>query len=727
MMFQQGARGIQLAALTALVIASDPASVMAENGRINARLEAEYLYSDIENKDENTGEKTDSDLSRLKQKYDIELQKELFPFLEFRTGGLFEWITVSTTTEQLDPTLPEKQSSDERTSRLFAELNLNNPLYTASTSYRRRFFEFDPRFFEKTEIDREEFIGLFRWQPVGFPTFDLDIGKIRIWDEADTVDRDDDRIFFKTRYAYKDVSTDYTYTRNDSKEKIEDTGSLTQIHNGGARYTSDFFDKRVELSAAARLNYQILEPHGGGVIDRPTSPGGAQFFSADDPGTFAPLGTYTPVGPGDPLTTINIGRNGEDHEVSVGLAFGLPTELNKVYILPLVDPNDATPAEIASMPNGYVWRVFWSDDQENWTELAVVGDRYTVIDNRFEITFARVDGARFIKVVTTPQTDAPGEIRTSEIRAFTTLAVSPGMKIEDLDQNFNLGLRWLVSEKTEASYEGSFRYRDAKAFDTTRETLTNSVSVTHDFRPNIFGTARVLRTDDKATGRNDLVHHSYSTSLRVDYFETLNQTLIYSGFHDDAGDGTTYSNSIFLRTNADLYEGWNSNADLGFTARRPIEGGDLTSSALRISTDIDPNSKLNFVLDYRFSWNTQTGESSWIDQNARFQGFWVPVQTLTLFAAVGLRDRGREDDGLQVAQDYSVNWSPFPDGLLRFSLSYNRNVDLRNNTTSALSPQIDWEVTRNTLLTLRFNLGTVETDAETRDVKNVRLTLRTFY
>jgi hypothetical protein len=213
----------------------------------------------------------------------------------------------------------------------------------------------------------------------------------------------------------------------------------------------------------------------------------------------------------------------------------------------------------------------------------------------------------------------------------------------------------------------------------------------------------------------------------VDYFETLNQTLIYSGFHDDAGDGTTYSNSIFLRTNADLYEGWNSNADLGFTARRPIEGGDLTSSALRISTDIDPNSKLNFVLDYRFSWNTQTGESSWIDQNARFQGFWVPVQTLTLFAAVGLRDRGREDDGLQVAQDYSVNWSPFPDGLLRFSLSYNRNVDLRSNTTSALSPQIDWEVTRNTLLTLRFNLGTVETDAETRDVKNVRLTLRTFY
>jgi hypothetical protein len=353
--------------------------------------------------------------------------------------------------------------------------------------------------------------------------------------------------------------------------------------------------------------------------------------------------------------------------------------------------------------------------------------RYTVIENRFEITFTRVNGARFIKVVTDPQPDAPGEIRTFEIRAFTTLAVSPGMKLEDFDQNFNLGLRWIISENTEASYEGLFRYRDAKAFDITRKTLTNSIALRHYFRPNVIGNARFLRTDDQVTSRDDLVHYSYTTSLRVDYFETLNQTLIYSGFHDDAGDGTNYSNSIFLRTNADLYEGWSSNLDLGFTARHPIEGGDLTSSTFRISTDIDPNPKLNFALDYRFSWNTKTGESSWLDQNARFQGFWVPVRTLTLFAAVGLRDRGREEDGLQVAQDYSVNWSPFPDGLLRFSLSYNRTVDLRSNTTSALSPQIDWEVTRNSLLTLRFNLGTVETDDATREVKNVRLTLRTFY
>jgi hypothetical protein len=396
----------------------------------------------------------------------------------------------------------------------------------------------------------------------------------------------------------------------------------------------------------------------------------------------------------------------------------------------LVDPDDpllASPAEIASVADDYVWTVFWSDDQENWIELDVLQATYTVIDNRFEITFDRVDAARFIKVVTDPQPDAPGEIRTAVIRAFTTLFVSAGEEIEDIEQNVNLGLRWLISDKTEASYQGFFRYRDSKPFDITRKALTNSISLTHAFNPIFYASARVLRTDGTETNRKDVTHHSYSASLEADYLETLHQSLIYSGTHDEGEPGETYVNSVLLRTNADLYEGWSSDLDLGFSSKRPIEGGTINTSSLRVSTDVDPNPTLKFVIDYRFAWNTETGEPSWLDQNARFQGFWVPLRTLSFFAAVRLRHNERDRDGLRVAQDYSVNWAPFPDGLLRFSLSYNRTVDTRSNTTSALSPQIDWQVTRTSLLTLRFNLGTVETDQDTRDVKNIRLTFRTFY
>jgi hypothetical protein len=726
MMPLQATRRIQFVSVVALVIASAPAGVMAQSGRINLRADLEYQFADIETTDNDTDETINSEFSRFKQKYDVDLQKELFPFLEFRAGGVFEFIDVSNVTDETSRQIPRKTSSHERTRWLFAELNLDNPLYAAGAAYRRRHFEFDPRFLPKSEVSREEFAGLFSWRPVGLPLIDLDVESTRIWDEDDTVDREIDRVVLKTRYDYQDLVTDYTYTRNDTDEKIVGEGSLIQIHNVGASYASDFLDDRLHLNSAARFNYQNLDPRGDQEVEKPTSPVGLAFFYTDDDDP----DTLTPVNPGDPLTTINIGRNGPFNPVSVGLAFGFPTEVNRVHILPLVDPDDpslASPAEIASVADDYVWTVFWSDDQLNWIELDVVRAVYTAIDNRFEITFERVDAARFIKVVTNPQPDAPGEIRTSVIRAFTTLSVPPGEDVEDLDTTVNLGLRWAVSDQTQVGYESLFRYQDSKPFDLTKKTFTNSVNLQHIFNPIFLANARVLRTDGTETLKKDTTHHSYSASLEADYFETLHQSLVYSGVHDEVQLGTSYTNSIFLRTVADLYEGWSSNLDLGFSAKSPVEGANINTSTVSVSMDVDPNRRLKLLADYRFAWNTQSGEPSWIDHNARFQGFWVPLRTLSLFAAVRLRYRERERRGLEVAQDYSVNWSPFPDGLLRFSVGYNRNVDTNSNTTSALSPQIDWQVTRTSLLTLRFNLATVETDQNERDVKNFRLTFRTFY
>jgi hypothetical protein len=142
---------------------------------------------------------------------------------------------------------------------------------------------------------------------------------------------------------------------------------------------------------------------------------------------------------------------------------------------------------------------------------------------------------------------------------------------------------------------------------------------------------------------------------------------------------------------------------------------------------------LGFALDYRVSYNTESGarsgsfDSNGFDHNARFQGFWVPLRTLSFFAGVSLRKEAREMEGLQVDQNYSLNWAPFPDGLLEFSLGYNYSVDTRNNESSTLSPQIDWQVTRTTFLTARLNVGSFETENRTNDVMNIRVNLRTHY
>ena len=148
---------------------------------------------------------------------------------------------------------------------------------------------------------------------------------------------------------------------------------------------------------------------------------------------------------------------------------------------------------------------------------------------------------------------------------------------------------------------------------------------------------------------------------------------------------------------------------------------------MRISTDVDPNPRLNFAFDYLLSYNTETGRSSSWDHTGRFQGFWVPLRTLSFFASLGLRYKEREAEGLELDQNYSVNWAPFPDGLLNLSLAYNHTIDTRDNESRIFSSQIDWQLTRTTLLTVRYNVGTIENDRVTNDVQNVRATFRTYY
>jgi hypothetical protein len=700
-----------------------PATVLAAGGQLSVTADLEYLYGNVTTESKDTPEKIETEISRLKQEYDVELQKEIFPYLNLNAGGLFELIDSETITEGIDA------ESEERARWLFVELNLDNPLYRAGTAYRQREFESGQIGSSKTEIYRKEFAGLFRWRPVGLPVLDLDYSRVRAWDDAGTRDSVRSRLLVKGRYDYKNILADLSYTRDDDDQEIRDSGSLTQSLNGNVNYTTRFYEDRILMTSSARLSYQGLEPLGGGVFEKATDPRGSAFYLSDD----SVLSSFTPVDSNNPLTTINIGKQVSlAVDVGLGLDFGLfPTDVDTLHLLPLIDPEDpllATPGEIAAVAGSYTWTVFSSDDTNDWGVGVVATSHYDAFDNRFEISFPRVDGTRYIKVVTTTQPNlTQGEIRFSGIRAFTTIPVSPGMKVEDFDQTYNLGFQWPISDATTASYDGFFRITDAEPFDNRRTTLTNSFSFRHSFSPKLFTNARLLRTDTTETDRDDTVHHSYTASLTVDHLDTLRQTLIYSGNHDKLGDATSYSNALYLRTKADLYEGWSANADLGFSRKHFIDGDKVTTATHRISTNLDPSPEWRFALNYLLSWNTQTGQPSGFDHVGRIQSFWVPWRTLSFFAGVSFRKKRLETGNLNVSQDFSANWAIFPDGLLNFSLAYNRSVDTRDNETQSLSPQIDWQLSRTIFLNVRFNIGKSETETQKSDVMNIRATLRASY
>ena len=176
--------------------AQAPAIELAEGAQLTIQSDLEYIGSDIETEDRRTGEKTDSEFSFFRQTYNMELQKELFPYLSFRGGGHLELIDSSNDTEG------EKTGFEEKTDRLFAELDWQNPLYTASGAYRRRNFKFDPRDASSTTFHREEYSGLWHWRPVGLPSLDVDYNRFHSWDDDDTRDSVTKLLVAKSRYNY---------------------------------------------------------------------------------------------------------------------------------------------------------------------------------------------------------------------------------------------------------------------------------------------------------------------------------------------------------------------------------------------------------------------------------------------------------------------------------------------------------------------------------------------
>jgi hypothetical protein len=714
-----GLRSWMVAALLSAT-ALAPATAWAQGGQIRVQTDLEYILSSVDRKDKASSLTSHTDFSYFKQKYDIQLQKDLFPYLSIRGGGLFELIDSTTKTDGF------KSGFDQTATRYFAQLDLNNPVYKAGTAYRRRKFVFDPLGISSTTLNRDEISGLWKWSPVGLPSIDLDFSRFHTWDDENTRDQEVDLLVVKTRYDYQEFASDYTYTRSDQDEAFLDNGSLTQIHNGGLRYSTDFFRDRLEVTGAARLNYDTLEPTGSGDIQQPTSSPGAEFYLLDD----SDPSTLTVVNAANPLTNVNIGRDGPMNDVAVGLDFGPPTEVDTVYILPLEDqtrPELATPADIAAIAGSFVWRAFISDDQLNWREQTVTSAFYSAFDNRFEISFSPDADAPFVKIVTTPLFNATKRIEIAELRAFTTIPGSPGLNLETFTQTYNLGLRWAATANTTAAYEGFVRVREADPFNRNKTTLTNGVSLQHDFTPRLYGDLRVLRTDTMDSARPDGARHTYSASLTADYLPTLNQTLVYSGNYDQEGDLSGYANSILLRTNADLYRDWSLNLDLGYAARAPLRGEEGTSTSLRLSTNIAPNSKMYGTVDYLVTYLTRSDGPSGFDHNGRFQVFWVPIPSLSLFASVALRDDTRDQEGLRVAQDYSINWAPFPDGLLTFNLAYNETIDTQGNELRVLTPKIELQITRRSLLTVSFDWGTIESEADKSDLNVLRVDFRSYF
>ncbi len=691
---------------------------------ISAAAKLEYAETSLQRKNLATNVESETDSSRFRQLYTINLYKEFFPFLGFKAGGLFEAIDATSTTDRIS------RGFKETVLNPFVELNLANPLHQGSVTYRKTEINTTESTFPTRSSFRELYTGYWNWQPQDFPTLQLNYDHSTIYNDPETRNSLSGRFNLKSRYAYKDLSLDYTYTTTETEDLIQERGSLNQIHDLGARYTKELND-RLTLDTGMRLTHSTLEQTGAPNFLRPTSPGAPSYLLDDSTPDTNTADEFTAVDASHPLTVVNIGRDGPLTLVSVSLAFGSPTAVDTLYVRPLEDdtnPDLASPNEIASVAGSFVWRVFFSDDEENWTEQSVTVANYDIFDNRFEISFSSPADTQYVKISTTPlSVTAPGEIRVANVQSLNTVSGAPGESFDDTTQHYNMGLQWDISDKTSAQYDFKLNLQDSSILDGTRVSLRNGAGVRHRFNTTFSTDARVLRTDNENPGQGKRVNHTYSASLRADYLDTFRQALTYSGSfsQDDRGESTT--NSILLRSNPQFYENVSFNLDLGYTWETTYDGTNGSSTYLRASTNIKPHRRLHFTLDYSFSLGAVEDEVSRLTQIAGFQFFWIPLNTLSLIARIHFRDVDSDEEQALLSQNYTATWAPFPDGALNIFLTYTDRTDSAGRDTRTISPGLKWRMTRWMNLKLNYTISKTESEFSIRDLETLRATLQFNY
>jgi hypothetical protein len=282
-------------------------------------------------------------------------------------------------------------------------------------------------------------------------------------------------------------------------------------------------------------------------------------------------------------------------------------------------------------------------------------------------------------------------------------------------------------------YEGDYRVQQSEPGNSERTSWTNSMffrqvlSQTFSTYGRYFRVDRTRTSGQNASAEAEDTDQTYSLALKGDYLETLNQSLIFSGSQSNRSRGDSDTKSVLLRTNADLYTGWSMNIDFGYALNTTESGADQTVKSLYLETHIQPNRRIDLNFDYSAIWTEETDrEDNW-SQYGTIQVLLVITDTLNTFYRHTFRDQESATDYSATLQELNVNWSPFPDGDLRFTLGYSESTDEADQEFKSIAPSLTWKVSRGIFLELRLDTGTLETPTESRDHSSYTAKFRIFY
>jgi hypothetical protein len=541
------------------------------------------------------------------------------------------------------------------------------------------------------------------WRPKSLPaaTFRF-IRTNTIGADRKTQDTTDDLFDLVSEYQpAESVQLYYRGALENFEDRLQDISIQRTSHSGRVTYGDTFWDRRVQVGAEYDFNSRLTDvtAGGGGEVVSPLFPLAGLSTISDTPQNVTLVPNPALV---DEDRTVSAGINlglpplgGDDRPRNIGLDLGGPTVLNTLYVWV-----DRRLPQVIS--DSFAWDLYTSADNLAWVLQQTISPApFGTFDARFEILFPDLT-ARYIKVVTRPlartvsTSDQFPDILVTELTAAlrTPAALARG-RTSLTSELLTTNLRARVLDHPSLFYEMSYFARQNGDSPTTY-TLSNGVSVAHVLNPVCSVAGRLAREDSRETD-GDRQSYLYTASLRAVPLPTLQHSLVLSGRSSEMSGRSSDSNSIYLYNTAELYRGVNANLGVGISNASTEDGQKTETTQISALATLVPHRTTTLNLLFQSNDSTRNGGSlaSELRLNTRASQAGVtyrPLSTLYFFFSYRLEHDNLA--GQRFLRNYSLSWSPFPDGSLQILLRFD---DTYRSDLAALSriysPRVRWNIT----------------------------------
>ncbi len=671
---------------------------------ISGLLEFNYSFFTSETKDA-TGVTTKTKTGSYNPRFTLNIDTRIFPNLRLHAGGIAELIKTDFDTGRVNT-----ETTITRF-RPYIDLTLETPLYTVGVGYLMRQEKTKTEDSPSITLVNEEYNAIFGWRPEGLPIFDMRLKRTKNFDEDKALqDIREDSINLISKYTFSGFQMNYYGTYIHTMDNLNDLDVKLFTHNGRIAYGGSFLNRRVTVNTTYDIFHQEMKTvsEGKGFVTIQVFPF-AGLSKIDD--TLPPAQITLDTNPAlvDGNTTSSAGidliSNLPLVRRQLGFDFLNPAEVNQILVW--VD-REIT----ASVASSFLWDIYVSEDNSNWAHWAgPFTATFGPFQNRFEINFPNILPAkRYIKVVTTPlarTTLVPPNLFVTELQAFIKRpAADVEGRVRRTSHLYSLDAKARVLDNPVLFYDFYYLFNKVLPDHQKRYNISNGLSVNHRFSEVFSATARLAREDGEENDEKR-VSYLYHASITADPLRTLRNSLVFSGRDEEIGGRPNNINSIFLYNTAQLYQGIDVNLNGGINFAKRETGEKTRDIVISFGANLVPHRTMSIGLNYSdtMSRRKEGGKESFSTYTRRldFNLNYTPFPTLHFLVLIQMISEKGEK--IETVQNYSINWSPFPDGMLQFNVAYNESLKSEDRAKErSFIPSVRWNITKRSYIDLSYQM-----------------------